>query len=46
MIEVVPVNDWIEHREGYEGTTCPCEPSIEIVNGEMIVIHNAVDGRH
>jgi len=45
MIEVVPQNDWIEHREGDEATTCPCEPTIEIVNGEMIVIHNAIDGR-
>lgn len=43
MIHVIPNNDWIEHKE--EGTTCVCEPRLEIENGEMIVIHNSADGR-
>jgi len=39
---VIPNNDWIEHEET---TTCPCEPRVEIINGEMIIIHNALDQR-
>ena len=42
MINIIPVNDWIEHQEA---TTCICEPEIIFENGEMIVIHNAADGR-
>jgi len=39
---VIPNNDWIEHEET---TICPCEPRVEIINGEMIIIHNALDQR-
>lgn len=28
-----------------EDSSCECSPSIEIVNGEMLIIHNAFDGR-
>ena len=41
-LHVLPVNDWIDHEEA---TTCLCEPRVEFVNGEMLVIHNALDGR-
>ncbi len=41
-IHVLPTEDWIEHTED---TTCLCEPTVGCENGEMIVIHNAVDGR-
>jgi len=42
MIHILPVNDYIEHEEA---TTCICEPDIIIENGEMIVVHNALDER-
>lgn len=42
MINTIPLNDWIEHEES---TSCPCEPTLEIINGEMLVTHNALDGR-
>jgi len=42
MINVLPVNDLKEH---VENTTCWCNPKVEIVNGEMLVIHNSKDGR-
>lgn len=42
MINVVPLNDIEEH---VEDTTCWCVPTIEESNGEIIVIHNAFDGR-
>ena len=41
-IHVLPVNDIKEH---VEETTCPCEPEVIVVNGEMIIAHNAYDGR-
>lgn len=43
MVTVVPVNDVIEHDA--ESTTCECCPRVEFENGEMIIIHNAIDGR-
>ena len=42
MVSIIPINDWIEHEEN---TTCICGPRLEIVNGEMLVIHNSADGR-
>ena len=41
-IHVLPINDLIEHEET---STCPCRPKVEMENGEMIVIHNAMDNR-
>jgi len=41
-IHVYPLDDSKEHE--FE-TTCDCDPSLEFVNGEMIVIHNSFDGR-
>ena len=43
MITVTPNNDIIEHDA--ESTTCECEPRVIFENGEMIIIHNALDGR-
>ena len=43
MISVLPMNDLMPHDE-FE-TTCPCEPSLEIINGEMLLTHNSFDGR-
>lgn len=42
MINVLPVNDLKEHTED---STCDCKPTIEEVNGQIIVVHNAYDGR-
>jgi hypothetical protein len=41
-MNILPVNDIEEHEES---TTCKCQPKVEIVEGEMIVIHNSFDGR-
>ncbi len=43
MIDIYPINDIIEHEEN--STTCPCNPEVIFENGEMIIIHNALDGR-
>lgn len=43
MINIVPLNDWIDHIMSPE---CICEPDMEIGdNGELIVMHNAIDLR-
>ncbi len=40
---VTPIDDLEPHEES---TTCKCEPRVEIgCNGDMIIIHNAFDGR-
>ena len=39
---VIPDNDLHPHEES---TTCKCEPRVEHVNGNMVIIHNAYDGR-
>lgn len=43
-IVVVPMNDSKPHDE--YSTTCRCDPRVMFENGEMIIIHNAFDGRH
>lgn len=42
MINILPINDIKEHTED---STCECRPTIEVVNGEIIIIHNSYDGR-
>lgn len=42
MISILPCNDIEEHEES---STCKCEPIVEFVNGEMLIIHNSFDGR-
>lgn len=39
---ILPINDIKEHSED---STCECKPKIIYENGEMIIIHNAYDGR-
>jgi len=39
---VLPVDDLEPHEES---TTCKCEPRVEHVNGNMVIIHNSYDGR-
>ena len=39
---VTPNKDIHPHEQT---TTCRCEPRVEMVNGNMVVIHNAFDGR-
>ncbi len=43
MVIIVPINDIREHEEN--SSTCPCDPKVEIKNGEMVLIHNAFDHR-
>lgn len=39
---ILPINDIKEHEES---TICECEPKIEFIQGEMLIIHNAFDQR-
>lgn len=43
MIAITPQNDTEEH-EMYS-TICKCMPKVIFENGEMIIVHNAFDGR-
>jgi hypothetical protein len=43
MFIIIPINDIKEHDE--ESTICECNPEVIFENGEMIIIHNAFDGR-
>lgn len=43
MIHVYPLNDEREHVT--EGTTCWCDPQLDLEQPEIIVIHNSLDGR-
>lgn len=42
VFHVTPIDDIEPHEEA---TTCKCEPRVEHVNGNMVVVHNAFDGR-
>lgn len=39
---VTPINDERPHEESI---TCECQPRVEFVNGNTIVIHSSFDGR-
>lgn len=39
---ITPLKDLKEHTEN---TTCECMPKVEHINGNMLIIHNAFDGR-
>ena len=41
-IHIIPVNDLKEHEES---STCDCQPTLVMENGEMIFVHNSYDGR-
>ena len=42
MVHIVPIDDWITHDSS---TVCICEPKLEASNGEMLIIHIAIDDR-
>lgn len=43
MWYILPVNDLKEH---IEESTCECGPRVQVLeNGEILIIHNAFDGR-
>jgi hypothetical protein len=42
-VHVYPVNELKEHN--LTGTDCPCEPTIEVVGANLVIIHNAWDHR-
>lgn len=39
---VLPINDLEPHEET---TTCKCDPIVEFINDNILVIHNSFDGR-
>jgi len=43
VLIILPVNDIKKHDE--ESTVCECKPTVEFINGEMLLIHNSFDGR-
>jgi len=43
MLHIYPTNELKEHD--IETTMCECFPKLEIVEGEMLIIHNSFDGR-
>lgn len=45
MMHVYPLNDIDDHDTSSNGHKCKCDPEIILENGEMIVVHNAFDGR-
>lgn len=42
-IHVLPANDIGLHADS--GVHCSCNPTVEWVDGTMLVIHNSFDGR-
>ncbi len=43
IVHVYPENDLLPHIT--EGLGCPCNPTVENVEGGVLVIHNSYDGR-
>ncbi len=39
---ILPINDLKEHEEK---STCECNPRVEFINGNQLIIHNSFDGR-
>jgi len=42
-IHVVPVDDILPHDT--EGTDCWCDPRIEVIGANLLIVHNSFDGR-
>lgn len=42
IFHVTPVGDLKCH---IDDSTCECNPSVQLVEGEMICVHNSYDGR-
>lgn len=43
MTIILPIDDITEHDE--QSTTCKCNPAVLFENGDMILVHDAFDGR-
>jgi hypothetical protein len=41
-IHIIPINDLRNHQEE---TTCECNPKVDFVDGEMMIIHKSYDER-
>ena len=41
-IHVLPVDDVKPHTET---TSCPCNPRVEVIGANLLVVHNAFDHR-
>jgi hypothetical protein len=39
---ILPIDDLKPHEEA---STCPCHPEVKVEGGDLLVIHNAFDGR-
>ncbi len=39
---VIPVDDIVPHEHS---TECVCGPKVEVVDGDLVVVHNSLDGR-
>lgn len=42
IFHVIPANDTLAHEEK---STCHCDPRLEMVNSNIIIVHNSYDGR-
>jgi hypothetical protein len=42
VISVVPIWELCEHEKS---TCCVCDPTLELVNGEMLITHNAMSNQ-
>lgn len=42
ILHVTPINELEKHEES---TACKCNPRVEHINGNMVVVHNSFDGR-
>jgi len=39
---ITPINDIKPHEEK---STCHCNPTVKVIDGNQIIIHNSFDGR-
>ncbi len=42
VYHIQPINDTHEH---VDSSVCACEPRVQLIDGNMLVIHNSFDGR-
>lgn len=42
IYHILPINDIEEHEEA---STCKCNPVVKEESGDLLIIHNAFDGR-
>lgn len=42
-VHVYPLSDLSEHVT--VGAGCPCEPTVEVIGANLLIIHNAFDHR-